>query len=291
MRCVMVFVIALLAILPQLSAGDKEKFFSLKVYPLLKEKCHGCHGEKPEKLKGDFDIRTLEAIIKGGESGQPGLVKGNAEKSLLYKSILWIDEDLEMPPKENDRLTKEQIEVVKKWIDEGAIWVDEGDRKKYLNLEKHKLETADGIIVKTSGGLDDGWTYRRYKKEDLWAYQPLKKVDAYANENIVDYFIREKLQEQNLKPANKANKLTLIRRVTYGLTGLPPTEQEINNYLQDNSYDAWEKVVDRLLASPHYGEHWASVGLMWPDIPTQVDLPVTGRNQMPGVTATMSFVH
>ena len=167
MKSVMLILIALMAILPQLSAGEAEKFFSLKVYPLIKDKSFGCHGDKSEKLKGDFDIRSMEGILKGGESELPGLVKGNADKSLIYKPILWIDEDLEMPPKENDRLTKEQIQIAKKWIDDGAIWVSEAERQNYLNQDKLRLETEEGLIVKTSGGLDDSWTYRRYNKEDV----------------------------------------------------------------------------------------------------------------------------
>ena len=263
MRRVMVLLIALTAVLSQSFAGDQQKFFSLKVYPLLKDKCYGCHGEKPAKLKGGFDIRSLEAILKGGESGEPGLIKGSSEKSLLYKSILWIDEDLEMPPKENDRLSKDQIAIIKKWIDDGAVWVEESDRRKYLDLEKNKLETADGIIVKTSGGLDEGWTYRRYQKEDLWAYRPLNKVEVPHGLNPVDHFIRKKLAENNIQPAVKADKRTLLRRITYGLTGLPPSLSEIENFINDTSPNAWEKVVDRLLASKHYGEQW---GQKWLDV-------------------------
>ena len=263
MRRVMVLMIAMMAILPQLSAREAEKFFSLKVYPLIKDKCYGCHGEKPEKLKGDFDVRSLEAILRGGESGKPGLVKGYAEKSLLFKSILWIDEDLEMPPKENDRLTKEQIALIRKWIDDGAVWVAESERKKYLNQEKHKTETADGLLVKTSGGLDESWTYRRYKKDDIWAYQPLKQSTVPVDKNPVDFFIHKKLLENNIKPASKADRRTLIRRVTYGMTGLPPSHEEIQRFVNDVSDNAWEKVVDRLLASKHYGEQW---GQHWLDV-------------------------
>ncbi|MCM8527404.1 MAG: PSD1 and planctomycete cytochrome C domain-containing protein, partial [Lentisphaeraceae bacterium] len=263
MRRVMVLMIACVAMLPQLSADDAEKFFSVKVFPLLKDKCFGCHGDKPNKLKGDFDIRSLEGILKGGESGVPGLVKGSAEKSLLYKSVLWLDEDLEMPPKENDRLDAEQTGIIKKWIDDGAVWVDESARKKYLKEEKQKTETADGLIVKTSGGLDDSWTYRRYKKEDLWAYQPLEKINIPEGVNPVDFFIRKKLAELKLTQASPANKRTLIRRVTYDMTGLPPTVEEIEEFLNDTSANAWEKVVDRLLASKHYGEQW---GQRWLDV-------------------------
>ena len=205
----------------------------------------------------------MEGILKGGESELPGLVKGKAEKSQIYKSVLWVDEDLEMPPKENDKLTKEQVEIVKKWINDGAIWVEESERQDYIDQEKHKAETADGLIVKTSGGLDDSWTYRRYKKEDVWAYQPLKKVNAPEAVNPVDFFINKKLGNKNIKQASKADKLTLIRRITYDMTGLPPTVKEIEEFVNDHSANAWEKVVDRLLASKHYGEQW---GQRWLDV-------------------------
>ena len=261
-RVILILLLSAFAV-PQIFAGDKEQFFSLKVYPLLKDKCFGCHGDKPDKIKGDFDIRSMEGILKGGESELPGLVKGNANKSQIYKSILWLDEDLEMPPKENDRLTKGQIEVVKKWIDEGAVWIKEDERQKYIVLESKKALTAEGIIVETSGGLDSSWTSRRYKPEDVWAYQPLKKFATPVNTNPVDFFIRKKLEAEKIKQSSKADRRTLIRRVTFDVIGLPPTLKEIEGFVNDKSANAWEKLVDRLLASKHYGEQW---GQRWLDV-------------------------
>ncbi|MCM8534994.1 MAG: PSD1 and planctomycete cytochrome C domain-containing protein [Lentisphaeraceae bacterium] len=263
MKLLMSIIFVFSLVLPTVNANEQEKFFSLKVYPLLKNKCFGCHGDKPEKLKGDLDVSSLEGILKGGESGLAGLIKGDAKNSLIYKSILWLDEDLEMPPKENDRLTKAEVSIVEKWINTGAVWVDESSRTKYLEKEQHLLETKDGLIVKTSGGLDESWTYRRYKKEDLWAYQPLEKIETPKGLSPIDFFIRKKLSEKNITPAKKADKRTLLRRATYNMTGLPPTPKELDEFLNDNSQTAWEKVVDRLLASQHYGEHW---GQNWLDV-------------------------
>ena len=247
----------------QVSANDLHESFSLKIFPLLKDKCFGCHGDKAKKQKGDFDMKSLESILKGGESGTPGLVKGHAAKSLIYKSIQWLDEDLEMPPKENDRFTKEQIALVKVWIDGGAPWLSEDQRQKYVDAEKLKAVTDAGVLVKHSGGLDDSWTYRRYQPEDIWAYQPLKETTVPAGENAVDYFIQKKLKKAGLYQSGKAHKFTLIRRLSYDLTGLPPTVEQINTFMNDSSVDAYEKLVDRLLASPHYGEQW---GQRWLDV-------------------------
>ncbi|MCM8531751.1 MAG: PSD1 and planctomycete cytochrome C domain-containing protein, partial [Lentisphaeraceae bacterium] len=258
-----VLVIMTLMFAVPLSANEIHEKFSLKIYPLLKDKCFGCHGDKEKKQKGDFDMKSIEAILKGGDSGEPGLVKGNADASLIYKSIQWLDEDLEMPPKENDRLTEEQIVLVKEWINAGAPWVSEEGRQKFLDAEKLKEVTEDGVLVKHSGGLDDSWTYRRYQPEDIWAYQPLKARAVPQGLNTVDYFIHSKLKEANMSQATKADKLTLLRRVTYDLTGLPPTITEINQFINDNSEDAWEKLVDRLLASEKYGEQW---GQRWLDV-------------------------
>lgn len=238
-----------------LFANKQEEQFSLKIYPLLKEKCFGCHGNDPKKIKGDLDMRNMKGILTGGETGEPALVKGDAENSLIYQSIQWLDEDLEMPPKENDRLNETQVALIKNWINDGALWLNDSQRAIYIEKGKNKLVTADGVIVHTSGGLDDSWTYRRYQPEDLWAYQPLRKSKYYSSDaTMIDKHVVSSLKEKGFKPTTKADKLTLIKRVTFDLIGLPPTPSEIENFLNDSSDHAWEKVIDRLLASPHYGE-------------------------------------
>ena len=126
--------------------------------------------------------------------------------------------------------------------------------------------TEEGVIVKTSGGQDEDWTMRRYQPEDIWAYQPLTEVEAPGPGNPVDAFIDEALQEVELSPAPLAESRTLIRRVTFDLIGLPPTPEEVSAFLKSwkkDSEEAYLELVDRLLASPHYGErqaqHWLDV--------------------------------
>ena len=167
-----------------LSRGDEiaqaqaERLFALKVRPLLKEKCFACHGDDPKKIKGELNMLSLAGMLKGGELGEPAIVPGKPDKSLIFVAMTWEDEDLEMPPKENDRLTAAQIEQVRQWIAAGAPWPDEAKIKQLLQSQWKQEENKDGTLVKTSGGMSDDWTYRRYKPQDLWAYEPIRRYDV-----------------------------------------------------------------------------------------------------------------
>ena len=164
----------LLAILPMLlpmvaraesEATEAERLFTLKVLPLLSEKCFGCHGIDPktgkEKFKGELDMRSREASWKGGEAIDNLLVPGSSAKSFRMTAVKWEDEDYEMPPKENDRLTEEQIGLVAKWIDADAPWPNEEKQAEIVDADKKRSGTHDGVLVDSSGGLGDEWTYRR----------------------------------------------------------------------------------------------------------------------------------
>lgn len=223
---------------------------------ILHEKCLACHGTDPKKIKGQLDLRTREATLKGGESG-PALVSGSPAKSRLYVAVTWNDDDLQMPPKANDRLTEAQVALLARWIEAGAPWP--GGEATAVNRDE-----KDGIEIKTSGGLSGQWTTRRYKKEDLWAYlPPARPAVPLLAQHAVDAFILEKLKQAGLDAAPPADSRTLIRRLTYDLTGLPPTPAEIEAFEKDQSPDAYAKLVERLLASPRYGErmaqHWLDV--------------------------------
>jgi mono/diheme cytochrome c family protein len=260
------------------AAGDAaaaERDFTLKVLPLLKGKCFACHGEDPKKIKGGLNMLTRESLLKGSENSTDVLVPGNAAKSQMFVAITWKDPDLEMPPKENDRLTPAQIEIVRKWIDAGAPWPGEAEQKKHREAEWAVASNADGVIVKTSGGLSNDWTYRRYHPEDLWAYQPVKQPAvpaANASEgNPVDAFIRAKLATVKVAPAPEADPRTLIRRATFDLIGLPPTPEEVATFFaawKKDATKAWSDLIDGLLASPHYGERWAQ---HWLDVTRYAD--------------------
>jgi hypothetical protein len=256
-----------LAFFTKIDANMGERIFSLKVKPILESKCLACHSEKDGKTKGDLDLSSLDKILLGGETSEKVLVPGKPEKSLLLKAIQWNDPNYEMPPKENDRLSKKQIEWVRQWIKLGAPWPDSKIQKKYLIEERSKLNTEDGIILKTSGGLSDDWTYRRYKPEDIWAFRPLNVLSPPDNvPHPVDAFIQKTLLKENFQPAPQSDFRTLIKRAYQDLLGLPPTPYEIFQFRiawDKNSQKAWVDLIEHLLASPHYGErsaqHWLDV--------------------------------
>ncbi len=247
---------------PAASSLEAERLFASRIWPLISEKCLACHGAPGKKVLGGLDLGTQAGALKGGARGKPSLVAGKPEASPFYLAVTRKHERWPaMPPKENDRLTPQQLEEVRRWIAAGAPWPDAARRVELL--KDGKWDAADGVPVRTSGGLSPEWTGRRYKPEDLWAYRPLRlpKVPsgARAGLNPVDAFLEDKLALTGLRPAPRADRRTLIRRVTFDLTGLPPTPAEVEAFVRDPAPEdqAWAKVVDRLLASPHYGERWA----------------------------------
>jgi mono/diheme cytochrome c family protein len=263
---------ALAAIFIPIATADDAaaaRAFTLKVLPVLKAKCFACHGDGDKKPKGGLDMRSRAALLAGGDSGS-AFKPGKPDESLLYKAVKW--DGLEMPPKENDRLTVTQIETINAWIRDGAPWPTEEEQKKQIAAERSQPVTADGMLVKTSGGLSDQWTYRRYQPEDVWAFQPVKKPNVPATTaNPIDHFVRAKLAKAGATPAPQADPRTLIRRATFDLIGLPPTPEETESFLaawKADSTKAWEALIDRLLASPHYGERWAQ---HWFDVTRYAD--------------------
>jgi hypothetical protein len=176
-----------------------------------------------------------------------------------------------MPPKAEDALTTDEREYLRAWIAAGAPWPDAA-RAAALRAEKNPWSADDGVIVQTSAGLSEAWTRRRYKPEDLWAYQPLKKPPVPSSSrgyapgaNPIDQFVNRELAKAGLEPAPRADRATLVRRVTFDLTGLPPSAADVDAFIKDAAPDreAFARLVDRLLASPHYGEqmarHWLDV--------------------------------
>ncbi|MBX2820602.1 MAG: PSD1 and planctomycete cytochrome C domain-containing protein [Rhodothermaceae bacterium] len=254
------------------SEEEAELIFVHEVQPLLQAKCYACHGEDPDEVEGDFDIRSLDGMLAGGESGEPALVPGDPDRSRILEAVTWVNPDLEMPPKENDRLSTQQIDRVHQWISGGAPWPEAG---RFAELLRVEWEYADGIQVATSGGLSQEWTNRRYKPEDLWAYQPVGDYTVPArylkdrkNGHPVDAFINRKLSKQKIPMTVRADLEILIRRATFGLTGLPPTPEDVDAFVSDSDADAFEKVIERLLESPGYGEHW---GRHWLDVVRYAD--------------------
>jgi mono/diheme cytochrome c family protein len=220
------------------------EFFEKHVRPVFVEHCHRCHSADAEKVKGGLLLDTREGLLKGGDSG-PALVAGDPEKSLLIKAIRYTDENLQMPPK-GKKLTAEQITHLEAWVKMGA---------------------PDPRLTKAKGGQAKSATAH-------WAFKPIRTPALPVIKNTrwaqspLDHFIVEKLEAHGIAPNPPADRRTLIRRAAYGLTGLPPAPEEVDAFLKDKSAEAFPKLVDRLLNSPHYGERW---GRYWLDIARYAD--------------------
>lgn len=263
----LVFVVAVMLSLgmvrgqPAQSKGDAEQWIRQKGLPLLKARCLPCHGDDPKKLKGDLDLRTRAGMLAGGKSGMGVVVPGHPEQSLLYRAVARLEPERAMPPKENDRLSAGEVAGFRRWIAAGAPWPESAVAK----IETRNV--AGGLAVATSGGQSPEWTERKYRPEDLWAYQPIRQPPipaASGSGNALDLFLLQRLQAKGITQAGPpADKRVLIRRATFDLLGLPPTPEETAAVLRDDSSDAFHRVIDRLLASPHYGEqaarHWLDV--------------------------------
>ena len=250
--------------------SEGERLFALRVQPLFAAKCRACHGDDPADLGGDFDLSARAGLLAGGESGEPGVVPGDHAAGYLYDLLKWED-GYGMPPKETDKLTEPQRWAVRDWIDAGAPWPDAA------TVAAIREAHAEGVAVRTSGGLADDWTDRLYDPADLWAYEPIvdppipAAPDGFPEPaDPVDAFLNARLAEADLTPAPRADRRTLIRRASFDLTGLPPALAEVAAFLADDRDDraAFAAVVDRLLASPHYGERFAS---NWLDVVRYAD--------------------
>lgn len=244
-----------------------EQLFIRRISPLFQDKCLGCHGNDVRKIKGEFDMRTRESTLKGGESNRPSVVPGKPEESPIYLSVTRSHKDWDaMPPKEADKLDSEQITWIKQWIEDGAPWPAQARFKEVINSNEQKWTPEDGVSLKTVGGLSAEWSNRKYKADAIWAYQPVKPSQPPKKEgNPIDGFLAAKWPE-GLTPAPFADAHTFIRRATFDLTGLPPTPEEVRAF--ESSYAlapeaAIQALIDTLLASPHYGErlaqHWLDV--------------------------------
>lgn len=237
----------------------------LRVQPLLKERCLGCHGGNPDKIKSGYDLRTPEGIFAGGDSGESPIVRGKPEQSPFYLSVTRNHDDWSpMPPKDADALKAKEIEWLRRWIAGGAPWPDE-EKRAAIRRDADRLLAADGIQVKTSKALSDDWQNRRYQPVDLWGYRPVKKPQAPAGSAAIDHLIAQAMPK-GLKPAQPADARTFIRRATFDLLGLPPKPREVAEFekaFAKGAKAAKRALIDRLLESPHYGErmarHWLDV--------------------------------
>jgi hypothetical protein len=262
-----VVMLSIAAALPAFAQNtDAEILFVRRIAPLFYEKCLACHGKDEAKIKGGLDMRTLASILKGGDSEKPGVVAGKPEESPMYLAVTRKHDDWEaMPPKEADKLFEKQVSWIKEWILGGAPWPEAARAQAIAQANEAKWSAEDGVTIKTSGGLSPEWTNRKYKPEEMWAYQPVKKPTPPTNQgNPVDAFIMAKMPA-GLTVAPSADRVTLIRRATFDLLGLPPKPEEVEAFVKDArpEAEAFAALVERLLASPHYGErmaqHWLDV--------------------------------
>jgi mono/diheme cytochrome c family protein len=225
---------------------DQVAFFEKDVLPLLQQHCLKCHGAD-DKVKGGLNLTNRQSILDGGDSGPAVDLKKPAD-SLLLKAVHYTDESYKMPPK--GKLPDRDIVVLEKWVKAG------------LPVPADRL-TGRGSSHAAKGGVVTA------EAKQYWAYQPVKRpaVPAVADpagvRTPIDAFIVAKLEAKGLKPAPPADKAVLVRRAYYDLLGLPPTPEEIDAFVADSAPDAWEKLIDKLLASPHYGEKW---GRHWLDV-------------------------
>ncbi len=222
----------------QNAPADQAEFFEKRIRPLLIAKCQGCHNAKV-KTSG-LDLSSGAGFLAGGPSG-PLLSKEHPEQSLLLQ-VTSYEARLKMPPM--GKLTDDEQATLKAWVTMGAPW--------------------PGAVASAATGPGSG---RQITDKDRawWAFQPVKRP---SDAKSIDQFITAKLTEKGLKSAPRADRMTLLRRATYDLTGLPPTEEEIKAFVDDKAPDAFAKVVDRLLASPRYGEKW---GRHWLDVARYAD--------------------
>ncbi|MSU62818.1 MAG: DUF1553 domain-containing protein [Pedosphaera sp.] len=217
------------------------EFFEKRVRPVFVERCHKCHSAEAEKLKGEFRVDSREALLKGGESGQPAILPGDADKSRLIEAVRYLNVDLQMPPK--NKLPEAQVADIVSWIKMGAPWTKE-------------TTARVAMVKKAEFDIEQ-------RKQSHWSWKPIaiQPPPAVAQSDWPrqpgDRFILAKLEAVNLKPSPEAEKRTLARRLYFDLIGLPPTPGELDEFLQDASSEVYEKLVDRLLSSPHFGERWA----------------------------------
>jgi mono/diheme cytochrome c family protein len=208
--------------------------FVTDIRPILSHTCYQCHG--PDKQKSGFRLDVKSVALKGGEHGKD-ILPGRSEESRLIRFVGGLDEDIQMPPRKPGlkRLTREEIGLLRAWIDQGAVWPD--------GIDQVKLED----------------------KSDWWSLKPLERPPVPAVQenqagwvrNPIDAFILAKLEGKGLSPSPEADRRTLIRRVYFDLTGLPPAPEAVDAFVANPDPQAYEKLVDTLLDSPRFGERWA----------------------------------
>ncbi|MDB4459242.1 PSD1 and planctomycete cytochrome C domain-containing protein [bacterium] len=225
-------------------------FFEKEVRPVLIEHCYECHSAGSKKLKGGLLLDSAKGVQDGGDSG-PVIVLGAPDSSPLLEAVRYLNRDLQMPP--NGKLSEPQIEALEKWIRIGT---------------PDPREQVSGKAIKPLGmSVEDGrnfWAFKPVRVSSI----PVSHLQSERTENPIDVFHQAALTGSGISPASQADKRTLIRRASYGLIGLPPTRAEVESFVADDSPEAFEFVIERLLKSPQYGVRW---GRHWMDVARYAD--------------------
>ncbi len=246
--CLSAFAAAMPALHAQGDASSSD-YFESKIRPILATNCYACH---TTANSGGLRLDSAEAMAKGGNHG-PAITPGDPDKSLLITAVKQTDANLKMPM--GGKLKDPEIESLEAWIKAGAVWPKTAPATVAAAVTPAAPAPAKYVIAP--------------EKRQLWSLLALKTPtppevkDPRWSKTPIDRFVYAKLEEQGLKPVGPASKRDLLRRATLDVTGLPPTPEELEAFEKDSSPDAFAKVVDRLLASPHYGERW---GRMWLDV-------------------------
>ncbi len=242
-------------------SGDAADFFEMRVRPLLAEQCFACH---TASAMGGLEMKSREALLKGGDSG-PSIVPGHPEQSLLIQAVRHTHDRLKMPPQ--SKLEGDQVEDLETWIRAGAVWPDD---------------------TSASATRKEGRYVILPEQRSFWSFQPPGPVDIPQVKkqgwvrSPLDHFVLSRLENQGLDPVEPADRRTLLRRAYFDLIGLPPTPGEVSAFLQDESPGAFERVVDRLLSSPRYGERW---GRFWLDLARYSDDKLNSTEDEPYLNA------
>jgi hypothetical protein len=249
--------------------------FVREVLPLLEKRCLGCHGDEADR-EAELDLRSREGMLKGGESGKAALAPGHPDQSPMFTAVLRKG-DLVMPPQERNALTPQEVDLLREWISAGAVWASPAELAEPApDSAEQQWASSEGVAISTSGGLSPTWTNRRYLPQDVWAYRPIQRpvvpweaLEESTDRNPIDAFIIAALRDAGIDgPAPMSDRRTLLRRLTFDLTGLPPTPAELEAFENDQSPDVYERRIDELMARPAYGEQLAR---QWLDVVRYAD--------------------
>ncbi len=215
-------------------------FFRERIEPLLARHCYECHSKDAEKVEGELRLDDGRLALRGGRSGAV-IRPGDAARSSLIEAISWSNENLQMPPE--GRLSDQEIDDLRQWIQAGAFWPEAGSDRPILH------EPEPSASQKSSAHPEAARAH--------WAWQPIRRPSTPSGRHPIDALIDARLKSEGLTGNPPAASAVLVRRLYIDLIGLPPTPEECADYERDLSPDRYERLVDRLLASPHYGERWA----------------------------------